>query len=87
MEPYLPKNIIYRPKTGFGLPIRKWIKNELNDFVNDTLSEKVLRNRGLFDPSAVKSLIKANAEGSVDGSYTILSIICIELWCQKFLEC
>ena len=87
MEPYLPKKIIYRPKTGFGLPIRQWIKNELNDFVNDTLNERVLRNRGLFDPSGVKSLIKANAEGSVDGSYTILSIICIELWCQKFLEC
>lgn len=86
MEPYLPKNIIYRPKTGFGLPIRKWIKNELNDFVNNILNERVLRERGLFDPSGVKYMIKANMEGSIDASYTILSMICVELWCQRFLD-
>lgn len=87
MEPYLPKEVIYRPKTGFGLPIRGWIKNELNDVVNDILSERNLRLRGLFDPVSVKEMIKANRDGKVDASYTILSLVCIELWCQQFVDC
>lgn len=86
METYLPRNVIYRPKTGFGLPVRNWVKDELRDFINDTLNDQSLKNRGLFNPKAVKSLIKANMDGLVDASYTILSIICIELWCQRFLD-
>lgn len=86
MEPYLPKSVIYRPKTGFGLPVRNWVKNELRDFINDTLCERVLKDRGLFNANAVKALIKANMDGLVDASYTILSLICVELWCQRFLD-
>ena len=86
MQPYLPRDIIYRPKTGFGLPVRQWIKNEMSDYVNDLLSESVLRDRGLFNPSGVKGLIKENKEGSIDASYTILSIICIELWCRQYID-
>src|SRR5712671_1577530 len=31
MEPYLPKDVIYRPKTGFGAPLRRWIRNEMKE--------------------------------------------------------
>jgi asparagine synthase (glutamine-hydrolysing) len=85
MQPHLPKDIIYRPKTGFGMPLRKWIKFELRDFVNDTLNDQVVARRGLFNPKAVKNLIAANQKGDVDMSYTIFSLVCIELWCQRFL--
>ena len=49
MEKHLPRNLIYRRKTGFGAPVRRWIKNELNEFVKDTLSEESLRKRQIFD--------------------------------------
>ena len=85
MEPYLPKHIINRPKTGFGMPIRKWLKSDLREFVHDTLDSKEFKNRGLFDPQSVKNLIISNENGIGDFSYTILSLLCIELWCQRFL--
>jgi len=84
MEPYLPKDIIYRPKTGFGAPIRRWVRHDLRELVGDILSEQSLLNRGLFEPASVRRLIKDNEEGRVDGSYTILSLLCIELWCRSF---
>ena len=85
MEPYLPKEIIYRPKTGFGVPLRSWIKYELREIIGDLLSVDSLRKRGLFDPNAVNSLISDNKLGKIDASYTIFSLLCIEIWCRKFL--
>ena len=86
MEKYLPKKIIYRPKSGFGLPLRNWIRNELKVFTRDILSEDTIKKRGIFDHNAVRTMIEQNERGEVDSSYTILSLICIEIWCQKFLE-
>jgi asparagine synthase (glutamine-hydrolysing) len=50
MENHLPKNVIYRPKSGFGAPLRRWMRFELKELVTDVLSEKSLTRRGLFDP-------------------------------------
>lgn len=84
MEPYLPKEIIYRPKTGFGVPLRKWIKDELKEWVREVLSFESIKRRGLFNPYAVQKLLQDNEDNKVDAGYTILSLVCIEIWCKKF---
>ena len=86
MEPYLPKEIIYRPKTGFGAPLRDWLKFELSDFVEDLLGHSSLAARGLFDSERVRSLVVSNNEGKIDASYTIFSLMCIEIWCRQHLD-
>jgi asparagine synthase (glutamine-hydrolysing) len=86
MEPYLPRDVIYRPKSGFGAPLRRWMRVELRDLLADVLGSQSLRQRGLFDPTAVQRLIQANDKGKVDASYTLLSLMCIELWCRKFID-
>lgn len=86
MEPYLPRDVIYRPKSGFGAPLRRWMRVELRDLLADVLGSQSLRQRGMFDPTAVQHLIQANDQGKVDASYTLLSLMCIELWCRKFID-
>ena len=86
MEPILPKSVIYRPKTGFGAPLRYWINNELRPVVDDLLSCVSLRSRGLFDPTAVETLVARTRRGEIDGSYTVFSLLCIELWFRKFVD-
>lgn len=86
MEPYLPHDVIYRPKSGFGAPLRHWIRVEMRELVAEVLGTQSLRQRGLFDPAAVQRLIQANDHGKVDASYTILSLMCIELWCRRFID-
>jgi len=86
MEPHLPREVIYRPKTGFGAPLRRWMRVELRGLLADVLSERRLRERGLFDPAAVQRLMSANDAGKVDASYTLLSLLCIELWCRRFMD-
>lgn len=86
MEPYLPHEVIYRPKTGFGAPLRHWLRHELREWVGDILSSDTLRRRGLFDPKVVAALVADDQSGRVDAAYTILGLVCIEIWCQKFID-
>lgn len=86
MEAHLPHNVIYRPKTGFGMPLRVWMRNELKDLQEDLLSSRAIRNRGFFDPAAVQALRAANEAGQIDATYTLLSMMSIELWSRIFLD-
>lgn len=85
MEPYLPHDVIYRPKTGFGAPLRRWMRHELRELLGDMLSVESIRRRGLFDPKSVQQLIQQNDSGQVDATYTLLSLLCIEIWCRRFV--
>jgi len=86
MEPYLPHDVIYRPKSGFGAPLRHWMRYELRELLGDLLSVDSLKRRGLFEPSAVQQLIAANDAGKTDASYTLLSLLCIEIWCRAHVD-
>ena len=86
MEPYLPHEVIYRPKTGFGAPLRRWMRFELRELLSDLLSPQSLDRRGIFNPIAVQNLIHDNNSGRSDSAYTLFSLMCIEIWCRRFLD-
>ena len=86
MEPYLPHDVIYRPKTGFGAPLRRWLQRELRPLADELLSPDTLHKRGLFDATAVQALRAADTAGRLDAGYTILSLMTIEIWCRRFLD-
>ena len=86
MEGILPMEVIYRPKTGFGIPLRGWMTAKDNRIEADYLSRDSLARRGLFDPDAVQQLIGENRSGRIDASYPILALACIEIWCRQFVD-
>lgn len=86
LERYLPHDIVHRPKNGFGVPLRRWMQHELREFMDAHLSEENLRRRGLFDANRVRQLIADNSAGRLDASYTLFSVLCVELWCKSYLD-
>ena len=86
MRPYLPESILTRPKTGFSVPLRFWLKNELREFVADNLSETSLKRTGIFSHKAVTALMHDDASGRIDATFSILSMVCIQNWCDRFLR-
>ena len=86
MESYLPKEIIYRTKSGFGAPLRIWIKKDLKNLFGDFLSNESLNRRGFFSPQAVQKLIIDNGNGKIDAGYTLFSLLVFEIWCRSFLD-
>jgi len=85
-EPMLPKSIIYRPKSGFGAPLRTWLKNDLAPLVDSYLNKEAINKRGIFDAKKVLSLIDEDRKGIADYSYPIFALLCFEVWCQQFLD-
>ena len=86
MEPYLPRDVIYRPKAGFGAPLRKWFDGPLKALLDSALSRESLAERGLFEPAEVAALFEDLRTGRVDATYPIFAILCIELWCRQFVD-
>ena len=86
MQPYLPNRIIYRAKSGFGVPLRHWLRHDLRPMMLALLSEPSINARGLFNAKAVAQLIKLNQMHPIDASYSLLAMMNIELWCQTFID-
>jgi len=86
MEPYLPRDIIYRSKTGFGAPLRTWMQHDLKEIMGDLLSIESLSRRGLFSANNVQKLILENSQGKIDANYTLFSLLCVEIWCREYLD-
>jgi asparagine synthase (glutamine-hydrolysing) len=82
----LPQNVLHRSKVGFGAPLRRWLRADLRELVDDTLAADVVRRRGLFDAAEVCRLIADDRDGRIEAAYTILGLICIEIWCRRFLD-
>ena len=54
VERWLPREIVYRQKRGFSVPIASWMRNELRPLVDETLGEEKLRRQGMFNAAFVR---------------------------------
>jgi asparagine synthase (glutamine-hydrolysing) len=76
----LPREILRRPKKGFGVPMGAWLAGPLRDFAHDTLTGDALGQAGIFRPAAVRSLLGADAAGTADLRKPIWTLLVFELW-------
>jgi asparagine synthase (glutamine-hydrolysing) len=82
----VPAEVLQRPKRGFALPIGAWFRGELRDMLLDTLSEKTIREQGLFRPEAVRRLLDEHLEGRRDHRKPLFALFMFERWRQHWLE-
>jgi len=86
MEPYLPRELLYRPKMGFGCPVDHWFRNELKDMAYDTLLSQSARQRGLFRPDYVRRLLDEHC-GMLRNHHTRLwALLMLELWFRMWID-
>ncbi len=85
-EKYLPKEIIYRQKTGFGAPIRTWMQEDkaFQKAVLNRLQRLVLNNAPIFNAQKIEELYQDTLHKKRDNSYTLLSLLAIESWLRQF---
>jgi asparagine synthase (glutamine-hydrolysing) len=81
---YMPRAIIDRSKTGFGAPLRQWMRGPLKELTRDRLSDKSFRENGFFNSDTIQKLMSDNERGRNDHSYTLFSLLCIESWLRQF---
>jgi asparagine synthase (glutamine-hydrolysing) len=84
MEKYLSNDILYRKKHGFNVPFGEWVKNELKDYINEILSEKNIKDSGIFNYSYICKIIELHRSGKYDYSNQIYMILMFEIWRKTF---
>ena len=82
----VPREILYRRKQGFSLPLLHWMRKELRDELPRLLLEPRTIQRGYFRPQAVRQLLDEHFQGRRDHSSEIWLLLVFELWHRNFLE-
>jgi len=78
MESRLPKEVIYREKAGFGLPLRSWLRQS-NEIVDYYLDKSRLDKQGIFNSSVINRIINEQDKGA-DHVNTIFTLLCQQIW-------
>ncbi|MDS4040516.1 MAG: amidotransferase 1, exosortase A system-associated [Candidatus Competibacter sp.] len=83
MEPHLPREIMYRPKMGFAVPLIRWFRGPLRQRVRESLTGERLLSTGLFEPAYLRHLVEAHESGRRDYSAPIWTILMFEAFLRQ----
>ena len=83
---YLPAEIVQRPKAPFGAPLRAWMRHDLRELLEDTLSEETIRRRGYFKHKEIRRMIDWNLLGREDYAHRLWALLTFELWHRMFID-
>ncbi len=88
LEGVLPRDLLYRPKRGFGAPIRGWLRGPVGARLvkEHLLEDSPLRRRNLFDQPYVARLAEEHRRGSRDWSFHLWALLNFSLWYERWVE-
>jgi asparagine synthase (glutamine-hydrolysing) len=86
LEDILPREVLHRPKRGFGAPMGAWLKAELLELLESALSREAVESRGFLRHEPVRRLIDDHRANRIDGTDRLLALLNFEVWCRVFLD-
>lgn len=86
LRPWLPGEILDRPKQGFSVPLSSWLRTDLQGWAREILLDDSTLGRGQFEPAAVRRLLDRHAAGADGDAKRIYSLLMLELWQREFVD-
>jgi asparagine synthase (glutamine-hydrolysing) len=77
---YVPKGLVERPKTGFGIPLAQWLRDELREWAEDLLDEPSIRMQGFLDPASVREMWAQHLSNKHDRSAYLWNVLMFQAW-------
>ena len=85
-ERLLPREILERPKMGFGVPLDRWFQSSLQSFAREVLLDGRVASRGLYRPGAIERMLDEHATGRRFWHYQIWNLLMLETWYRTFID-
>ncbi len=82
----LPKDIINRPKKGFGIPVAKWICKDMTGFFEEYLGEDRIRRDGIFDHVFIKELLNEHLTKEKDNRKLLWTLLIFQMWKDRWVD-
>ncbi|MCC6329020.1 MAG: asparagine synthase (glutamine-hydrolyzing) [Acidobacteria bacterium] len=86
MKRLVPDEILHREKQGFGVPVGRWINDQLRGRMTDDLLARRTLERGWFERSSIRSLLDEHAAGRRDRSDALWTLWMMELWFRRYID-
>jgi asparagine synthase (glutamine-hydrolysing) len=80
LDRHVPKELVERPKMGFGLPIELWLRGPLRAWADDLLSESRLRREGLLEPGPIQEKWREHVSGVRHWHYYLWDVLSLQAW-------
>ncbi|MFN0303285.1 MAG: XrtA/PEP-CTERM system amidotransferase [Burkholderiales bacterium] len=85
LEPHLPRELLYRPKMGFSVPLVSWFRGPLKQRVRDAVLSDRLLDTGLFDRGTLQRLVDQHQSGRRDHSAPLWSLLMFDAFLRRQL--
>jgi asparagine synthase (glutamine-hydrolysing) len=80
---WLPREIVYRPKSSFSAPLRAWVTRDLREVIDDTLLRGELVSTGFLNRPALFALVEQHRSAREDRSKQIWQLLTLEFWFRQ----
>ncbi|MFA9479106.1 asparagine synthase (glutamine-hydrolyzing) [Phycisphaerales bacterium AB-hyl4] len=81
---HVPPRCVYRPKEGFSIPIKHWLKREFRPLMEDMLAPDRIREQGIFDASTIERLKHEHLTDRANHSHLLWTLIVFHDWRQRW---
>jgi len=80
---YVPKELIERPKAGFGVPVGQWLRGALQDWAEELLEDRRLNDEGYLNTKLVRKIWNEHQSGRHDWTARLWSILMFQSWLES----